>query len=362
MEFIKPLQCKVIIHKYIDFQERTLKNKNIKVIELIRQYDFSMFGVVCKLCCNVLPIYEFNITRTFISLRCKNCILSSQCPFSKMLNNMKTRSKKRGHSPPEFTVEDLKALFEKQNGKCSISGMQLCKECNTGNVYNMSPERLDNDIHYTKENVVLICQWLQIGGRNNFLPDEIRSWFNYDKDNDGFSFDASIFSTTKQIKDGRKKRNWNDPVRQCLYCKQSLSVDSFYSFPCSVCKSCERERVKNYSYTPRGCISRIARNCKSHANVRGKNKRRRDDSGVVDSDMKKLLVDLISKQEGRCAITGIPFVYDDPNSPFRPSPDRIDNSVGYVDGNIVMIIYPLNTAKKPTLDELLQIKNNNLFF
>lgn len=59
---------------------------------------------------------------------------------------------------------------------------------------------------------------------------------------------------------------------------------------------------------------------------------------------------------GYCSVTGIPFDFRDTpvhgiDLPFRPSLDRIDNSRGYLDNNVQVVIKMYNTAKYNWNDE-----------
>ena len=72
------------------------------------------------------------------------------------------------------------------------------------------------------------------------------------------------------------------------------------------------------------------------------------------------LVDLWDKQCGRCDISGIVFNLDYPEKPGEPrfdapSLDRIKPELGYIKGNVRLVIYQINMAIGPYgLDRLLE--------
>jgi hypothetical protein len=71
---------------------------------------------------------------------------------------------------------------------------------------------------------------------------------------------------------------------------------------------------------------------------------------VVNLDV---LVGLWEKQQGRCAITGLPMnhCFDDP---YSASVDRIDSSVGYLPGNIQLVCQAMNLAKNQFANDLIK--------
>ena len=60
------------------------------------------------------------------------------------------------------------------------------------------------------------------------------------------------------------------------------------------------------------------------------------------------LEELFSKTNGRCQLTGIKFTTDNPMKcrvrPFSPTVDRIDSSLGYIDGNCRVVCNAVNIA------------------
>lgn len=92
---------------------------------------------------------------------------------------------------------------------------------------------------------------------------------------------------------------------------------------------------RTYWVTPKGRATKLLCGIKNNCKRRG----------VVFSIS---LADVLPQFEaGICSVTGIPFVFDSPvhQSPFAPSLDRIDPSIGYIPENVRVVIYAYNTAK-----------------
>jgi len=66
------------------------------------------------------------------------------------------------------------------------------------------------------------------------------------------------------------------------------------------------------------------------------------------------LRDLFIEQEAKCFYSGKTFDFNDPMK--RPSVDRVDNSLGYVAGNVVWCCFGVNSLKSSrTYPELISI-------
>lgn len=72
-----------------------------------------------------------------------------------LVSNAIGHSKPRGHEAPSVSWEDLKEIWEKQDGRCAYTGWPL--DTQTGSLLVASLERVDNDVGYTKSNSILVC-------------------------------------------------------------------------------------------------------------------------------------------------------------------------------------------------------------
>jgi hypothetical protein len=355
-------------YRHDAFITRLEKKQNTKALVFIGTHDATTVGVTCNTCNETKPFYSYgqNKTRKYginFSM-CTKCFNGAVCPYSNMLQSMKSNSEFRGHSSPEYTVDDLKEMYKKQDGRCTISGAAMKEKRGDGNPYNMSPERLDNKNGYVADNVVLICQFLQIGQTHDYLPIEIRSWFNYDAINDGFVFDNIDFT----IPNRKKQRDTITPIKTyndngvlisktCTDCGVKKNMSCYYKAngteggiswckPCAIIRDKQRVNTSPYNF-----IMKMAIRATASTKSRSKKRSRNDDSGISDTNLGDFFISIIKKQKGRCSITNIPFVYKTFHK-FAPSPDRIDNGNGYIAGNVEMIIAPLNTTRKPPNAEL----------
>lgn len=58
----------------------------------------------------------------------------------------------------DITKEDLLNLWDKQNGKCALTGLDMTYDRYKGRIYtNVSVDRIDSSKGYTKDNIQLVC-------------------------------------------------------------------------------------------------------------------------------------------------------------------------------------------------------------
>lgn len=102
----------------------------------------------------------------------------------------------------------------------------------------------------------------------------------------------------------------------------------------SYCRECQHKHTLEYERTLRGNAARMARGAKSRAARKGLH------CTVSHED----ILDMIWAQHGRCYYSDVPMEMMIPNSNWRMSLERIDNSVGYIHGNCVLIAAEFNTS------------------
>lgn len=98
----------------------------------------------------------------------------------------------------------------------------------------------------------------------------------------------------------------------------------------------KKEKDRVLWETPEGRAYKLLRTSRSMA------RRRRGRSMSFSLTIDDILPAI---QRGICAVTGIPFVLDDPRSPWRPSIDRIDNDKDYLPENVQIVAWIYNVAK-----------------
>jgi len=132
--------------------------------------------LLCYICKNYkdTPLFDDNLTNTHRDCkdrRCKSCkhdayerrraSTRGQKDLRRILVERiaaaKDRVKKSGFEM-KITLEDLQDLWDLQDGKCAISGIQMTYIFNNGRTpTNVSLDRINPLEGYTKENIQLVC-------------------------------------------------------------------------------------------------------------------------------------------------------------------------------------------------------------
>ncbi len=247
-----------------------------------------------------------------------------------------------------LTLEQLKQKWWKQYGKCAISGVQM----NIGMYKNFkcSPERLDNSLSYTDDNVVLIIAELNVGQNNQFTRKLLLELCTVDTEEHPLLTEINTLGSETLNKSLNselvsKLNEYQEEVYQCVVC-QIFELLTNFTFKDKktlrrnrMCKGCEATYRKKRSTTINGKLTRIlsnARNCTKRRNSRqGRCK-------TVFDITKRDLIALLQMQKGKCAYSHKNLTFDG-NSPFHISLERRDVNVGYIKSNIVFICQELNT-------------------
>lgn len=130
----------------------------------------------CQACKKLLNVSEFNVRSGPVAERegragqpygkCKACkrkakVSETDGNLAYALRALLWKSGTRvfkTHSRDGLKPEDLFEIYAKQSGRCALTGFELTYLRGKGRVQtNVSLDRLDNELGYTKENVQLTC-------------------------------------------------------------------------------------------------------------------------------------------------------------------------------------------------------------
>jgi len=149
-------------------------------------------------------------------------------------------------------------------------------------------------------------------------------------------------------RDERESKRLRVDVKACCKCGKCKSLDQYcldrraVNGLFSYCKACAKDAKKAYRNTQTGFLKNLVDSAKSHTAERNDNGRNHKFTLTVPK-----LEKLISDQDGKCAISGAVLVFKS-FSDNKVSIDRIDNNLGYVDGNYHLVCLEFNTPIKWT--------------
>ena len=113
-----------------------------------------------------------------LSSNCKVCrtaskTVSAHAFIRNLFKNSKSRAKKHD-TPFDMKVEDWFAIYEAQDGKCALSGIEMTFTCDKNHPtvnagakhrkwpYNISPDQIDAGKGYVRGNVQLVCSAVNV--------------------------------------------------------------------------------------------------------------------------------------------------------------------------------------------------------
>jgi len=246
-------------------------------------------------------------------------------------NHAKTR-KNRGRAEAgvfDLTREDVRALWESQNGKCFYSKINMSIKQNTD--WQCSLERLDPEKGYIVGNVALCCQ--EFNGpiqwsieKINSIKDAIK--IDYVLPDYNYKYYPSIVQNT--IKQEEKPIAPNGYFL-CTRCN-TFKPNKEHS-PGNGCKACKKKYDEFIKETPRRHLQTLV-NC---ARTRGK------EFKITYED----IVEIYKKQNGLCAYSKIPMTFGSyKKKDWICSLERKDVSKGYVKDNVCLVCFEFNAADR----------------
>lgn len=123
---------------------------------------------VCKTCNKEKPLDHFRLTNN--RWRCNECRTCFQIKYRAYNKKPSTRvrhmvfdmnkSARKKKFDCDITVADVFQMYEDQNGKCALTGFDMTLGSSDDPVekrYAASPDRINNELGYTKDNVWLVA-------------------------------------------------------------------------------------------------------------------------------------------------------------------------------------------------------------
>jgi hypothetical protein len=335
-----------------------------EVIEIKGVKEKSKICTICK-CEKLLDEFnKFSLSKDGKYPSCKKCNNIKKDHYYKTLNgclnnligSAKSHAKKildKGQIEAgifELIIDDLQTLWENQEGKCYYSGIKMNYDKNE---WKISLERLNEDLGYIKNNVVLCC--LEFNGTSQWTQQKIINMLKLLKQE--FKFEKQDFelinkkTTHKKFEYSIKTVINNIDHYKCTFCHENKTRDQFNKNINNGCKKCRSLYAKQRNDTPRIVLLLLLRNSKSHTKTREiTNIGKRDNTHDIDFNF---LVELYNKQKGVCAYSGLPLKFI-ANQYWKISLERIDVFKGYTKDNICLICKEFNTG-----DYSIRYKNND---
>lgn len=279
----------------------------------------------CKTCSNEYQRDKSDTISKFFSVLAGNC-----------KNHSKIRSKKgdinKRESRSLYDIDHklLKELYKNQDGKCYYSGIKM--NTHAFATWKCSVERLNNDIGYTKDNIVLICT--EFNNRNQWSRKKIEQMIKL----------INVQIPNKQIEESlaykMPKRRIQSAIenkiidgighKKCNGCGIFKTLENF-----SVntdCKSCTSIRRKFRLNTTTGYLKKLFHSARSHSVLR------EDESFEIEPED---IYNLYRNQNGKCFYSGIPLVLKQ-KSDWQASLERKDVTKGYLKSNVCLICLEFN--------------------
>ena len=268
----------------------------------------------CSGCGQHLPPHQFSTKRSL----CKTCDASKVRAYHRTLrgnvnllvNTARTRSRRKGWSC-SMQMEHVLEMLLQQEGRCYYSGVPLEILFPNSN-WRMSLERLDNSRTYCQQNCVLVAAEFNSSDHTG-KPGVKKKYVQ----------GSSQWSAEKVV----SIRESSSSVVHLEMLNQDVTVAHQKGY--QKCSS-----PFQYYRTLRGKSKMMAASARMRSRIRGQ------PCELNYTDILQMLLE----QHGRCFYSGVPLQYHYPHADWMMSLERLDNNVGYVEGNCVLIAAEFNTA------------------
>eukprot|EP00397_Hematodinium_sp_SG-2012_P035729 GEMP01038479.1.p1 GENE.GEMP01038479.1~~GEMP01038479.1.p1 ORF type:complete len:475 (+),score=37.90 GEMP01038479.1:116-1540(+) len=260
----------------------------------------------------------------------------------------------------EIDVSFLLDLWLKQKGRCAYSDIVMNVEPWTP--WKLSLERCDNTLGYVAGNVVFVCaefntldntanakivargssKWSR--EKVHSMPETVRLSLPL-SDSELNEITESSDAVTKKNNYTKRQVSDNGDI-SCSSCNMFLPLDNFHLHPQNsfgrrhICKPCWSVYVSEYRNTFIGFLRSRLHSAKRSAKIRTDKGRR--EAGDFDMTIDDVLV-LYKKQRGLCFYAGVKMSMR-PQSTWMGSIERLDNTKGYVRGNVALICCEFQTS------------------
>lgn len=249
----------------------------------------------------------------------------------------------------EVTGDYLRELWQKQNGRCFYSNIPMVDL--PYSEWQVSVERLDPDLGYERENVVLIVWELNCAHRQ-WTPDKIKTIVSVrNRIFDILTLRAVIQHARRAGVFAESKEEYRDRFAAGLraYGRTSLTVPFRFKR-----RQHTTPKLNWFYQTCERCKLQLSTNCTC---VSGRQLRKWFQALVASSKTTSklregarsefnlstdFLLDLLESQQGRCHYSNIPMTFKH-GEDWSASIERMDTAKGYTQDNVCLICVEFNT-------------------